>query len=150
MKLQVVLAGATALALVAGAAQAATHHHKASGKSAGVYNEPSQPIAYSKLDSYLKSSSRSRGKQSWGIDNTGMAAGSAATGAAANASATAPQTGMTAPTTGVAPADQGAAAPAPAAAAPNPPATQASPNASTDQQPAPGQAAQPPTTTSPQ
>ena len=139
MKLQVVLAGATALALVAGATQAATHHHRSSAKSAGAYAEPSQPIAYSKLDSYVKASSRSRTKQSWGLESTGMAAGSA-TGSAANASATAP-------TTGVAPADQGAAAPAPSAAAPNPPATQDQPPAP---QAAPDTSAQPPAGSAPQ
>jgi hypothetical protein len=117
MKLQVVLAGAAVLALAAGAAQAATHH-KASGKNAGVYAEPSQPIAYSKLDSYLKASSHARSTQSWGLEGAGMAAGSAS-GSGANASATAPAADMTQPST--APANQGAAAPAPPAAAPNPP-----------------------------
>jgi hypothetical protein len=120
MKLQVVLAGAAALALAAGAAQAATHH-KASGKNAGVYAEPSQPIAYAKLDSYLKASSHARTSQSWGLESTGMAAGAA--GAGANASATAPADGMTQPQGAVAPDQQGAAAPAPSTAAPNPPAT---------------------------
>lgn len=152
MKLQVVLAGAAMLALAAGAAQAATHH-KAAGKSAGAYAEPSQPVAYAKLDSYLKASGHARTSQSWGLENTGMAAGSA-TGAGANASANAPQNDMSQPAT--APDQQGAAAPAPSAAAPNPPATetsppstQASPNTSTDQQAAPGAAGEPPTTSAP-
>jgi len=47
MKMQV-LAGAAVLALVAGGASAATHHHKHA--VAGKFAEPSQPIAYAKLD----------------------------------------------------------------------------------------------------
>jgi len=121
MKLQVLLAGAAALALVAGGAHAATK------KSAGNYAEPSQPIAYSKLDSYLKSSAHSRKTQDWTLG--AQTAAAAAPGSAANASATAP-TGMTQPPGGVTNDQQGASAPAPAAAAPNPPPTQ-------DQPPAP-------------
>lgn len=143
MKLQVVLAGAVVIALAAGAAQAATH--KGSGKSAGAYAEPAQPIAYAKVDSYLKASGHARTTQSWGLDATGMAAGSA-TAAGANASATAPVGGdMTQPSAGAAPsaapADQGAAAPAPSAAAPNPPATETSPPST--QAPPPGDTGQP-------
>jgi hypothetical protein len=133
------MAGAAVFALAAGAAQAATHHQRTSGKTAGVYSEPSQPVAYSKLDSYLKASSHARTRQSWGLDNTGMAAGAA--GSAANASATAPQNDVTQPSGGAAPADQGAAAPAPSTEAPNPPAT--APQA------APDTSAQPPATSTP-
>jgi general secretion pathway protein D len=134
MKLQVILASAAAVALVAGAAQAATQ------KSAGTYAEPSQPIAYSKLDTYLKSSTHSRKSKDWAIDSQAASAASAPN-AAANASANAPQGAapagdMTQPSTGTAPADQGAAAPAPSTAAPNPPAT--APSA------APDSSAQPP------
>jgi hypothetical protein len=128
MKLQVVLASAAAVALVAGAAQAAP-------QKTGTYAEPSQPIAYSKLNTYLKSSSHSRKTKDWAIGAQAASAASAPN-AAANASATAPANGMTQPSTGTAPAndmtqpstatapaDQGAAAPAPSTSAPNPPAT---------------------------
>ena len=60
MKLQV-LAGAAALALIAGGASAATHKHHAA--AAGSYAAPSQPIAYAKLDSYLKASPAKRAKE---------------------------------------------------------------------------------------
>jgi hypothetical protein len=121
MKLQVLLAGAAALALVVGGAHAATR------KNAGTYSEPSQPIAYSKLDSYLKSSAHSRKSKDWTLGSQ-TAAAAAAPGSAANASATAP-TGMTQPSGGVTNDQQGASAPAPAASAPNPPATQDQPAA---------------------
>ena len=119
MKLQVALAGACVLALAAGTASAAVNHHaatmrhhhvRARASASGRFAGPSQPIAYSKLDAYMKASPRARASQSWGLDNTGMAAG-ATTGAAANASATAP----------TAPNETGASAPAPSTAAPNPP-----------------------------
>jgi hypothetical protein len=129
MKLQVILASAAAVALVAGAAQAATQ------KSAGTYAEPSQPIAYSKLDTYLKSPAHVRKSKDWALDSQAATAASAPN-AAANASATAPAGDMTQPSTGTAPADQGAAAPAPSTAAPNPPAM--APSA------APDSSAQPP------
>ena len=123
MKLHTLLAGAAALALIAGGAHAATK------KSAGNYAEPSQPIAYSKLDSYLKASSHSRKTKDWALD-TQAAAAAAAPGSAANTSATAAQTGMTQQQpAGMAPDQQGAAAPAPSSAAPNPPATQDQPAA---------------------
>jgi hypothetical protein len=153
MKLQVILAGAAAVALVAGAAQAATQ------KNAGTYAEPSQPIAYSKLDTYLKSSGHSRKTKDWALDT--QAASAAAPNAAANASANAPQGAsgpagdMTQPSTGTAPADQGAAAPAPPATAPNPPATAPQPAPDSSAQPpatgaAPDSSAQPPATSAPQ
>jgi hypothetical protein len=114
MKLQVLLVGAAALALAAGASHAATQ------KSAGSYAAPSQPIAYSKLGSYMKSSAHSRKAKDWGLGSQSAAA-AAAPGSAANASATAP-TGMTQPAGGVTSDQQGAGAPAPSTAAPNPPA----------------------------
>jgi len=132
MKLQVLLVGAAALALAAGASPAAT-------KSAGAYSEPGQPIAYSKLDSYLKSSAHSRKAKDWTLGSQ-TAAAAAAPGSAANASATAP-TDATQPAGGVTNDQQGASAPAPAAAAPNPPATQDQPPAP---QAAPDTSAQPP------
>ncbi len=85
MKTQI-LAGAAVLALIAGgAASAATH-----SKSAGAYAEPSQPVAYSKLDTYLKTSPSKRAKQDWSIGSTTSAA-AAPIGSSANTSAT---TGM--------------------------------------------------------
>jgi molybdate transport system ATP-binding protein len=87
MKLYVLAASAAALALTAGAAAAAT------STGSGKYAEPKQPIAYSKLDAYLKATPRQRAKGDWSLDQT--AANNAATGTAANASATAPQTDMT-------------------------------------------------------
>ena len=97
MKLYALLAGAAALALTAGAASAATHHHArhASSASAGSFAEPKQPVAYSKLDSYLKAGSHARTSKDWSLE-TGMAAG-AQTGTAANAAAT---TGPTPDNTG--------------------------------------------------
>ena len=84
MKLQI-LAGAAVLALIATAdATAAT-------KKAGAYAEPSQPVAYSKLDAYLKASPTKRAKQDWSLGSAATAS-AAPTGAAANTSATAPQT----------------------------------------------------------
>ena len=78
MKMQV-LAGAAVLALIATAdASAAT-------KKAGSYAAPSQPIAYSKLDSYLKASPSQRAKRDW---SGGSAA--SASNAGANVSATTP------------------------------------------------------------
>jgi hypothetical protein len=133
MKLQFLLVGAAALALAAGASHAATK------KSAGNYAEPSQPIAYSKLDSYLKSSAHSRKAKDWTLGSQ-TAAAAAAPGSAANASATAP-TGAMQPSGGVTNDQQGASAPAPAASAPNPPATQDQPPAP---QAAPDTSAQPP------
>ena len=138
MKLQVVLTGAAGLALAAGTVQAKVHHHKIAARMGGSFAEPKQPVAYSRLDTYLRASPRARAKESWGLDNTGMAAGSA-TGAGANASASAPQNDTTQPSGAVAPADQGAAAPAPSTQAPNPPATapssapQAAPSTSSPQ-----------------
>ena len=66
MKMQV-LAGAAILALIATAdASAAT-------KKAGAYTEPSQPVAYSKLDSYLKASPTKRAKGDWSLGSTASA-----------------------------------------------------------------------------
>src|ERR1700722_10976339 len=82
MKTQI-LVGAAVLALIAGgAASAATHK-----TSAGAYAEPSQPVAYSKLDSYLKTSPTKRARQDWSIGSS-TSAPAAPTGASANTSAT--------------------------------------------------------------
>src|ERR1700727_1160865 len=80
MKLQI-LAGAAVLALIATAdASAAT-------KNAGAYAAPSQPVAYSKLDAYLKASPSKRSKQDWSL----ASAQTAPIGGAAHTAAT---TGM--------------------------------------------------------
>jgi len=85
MKYVFLAAGAAAVALSAGAAQAATKHHRHAKAStnAGNYAEPAQPVAYSKLDEYLKTSPARRKKEDWSLASAG-----AATGTAANASAT--------------------------------------------------------------
>jgi hypothetical protein len=91
MKMQV-LAGAAVLALIAATdASAAT-------KKAGAYAEPSQPVAYSKLDSYLKASPSKRAKQDWSIGSA-QTASTAPIGTSANTSATAqtPATDNSAP-----------------------------------------------------
>lgn len=98
MKLQVLLAGATALAL------SATVASTSSAATGGKFAEPSQPVAYSKLNSYLKATPRQRTRKSWGLDQA-----SASTGTATNASATTPQAGMATPQAG-ATTDAGAAA----------------------------------------
>jgi hypothetical protein len=117
MKFPILMAGAAAIALCAGAASAATH------KSANTFAAPSQPIAYAKLDAYLKATPRQRAQGDWANDQTAAAA---QTGTPANASA---QSGMNAQ----APAQNDMSAPAgqvtPPAAAPDaaPPAADASP-----------------------
>jgi hypothetical protein len=133
MKNYVLVASAAALALTAGAAIAAT------STGSGKYAEPKQPIAYSKLDAYLKATPRQRAKGDWSGDQTASAAPAA--GAGANASATAPQTDMThytspPPAADTPDATAGAAAtpPAPDASAPaaaTPPAPDAMPPAAT-------------------
>src|ERR1700722_9216104 len=101
MKTQI-LVGAAVLALIAGgAASAATHK-----TSAGAYAEPSQPVAYSKLDTYLKTSPTKRGKQDWSIGSTASAS-AAPTGASANTSATTSMAPSTPPAS--APDNSGAA-----------------------------------------
>jgi hypothetical protein len=121
MKMQI-LAGAAVLALIAGGASAATHTHKGGQKSAGAYAPPSQPVAYSKLDAYLKVAPTKRAKQDWSL------ASAAPTGATANTSATAPQSGA-APDTAPPAAPDAATAPlAPSApTAPPAPAAPAAP-----------------------
>ena len=75
MNLRLLTAGAAIVALTAGAAAAATHHHhRHAAKSAGAYAEPAQPIAYSKLDSYLHASAAQRKGGSWAIDTQQAAA----------------------------------------------------------------------------
>ena len=87
MKLPVLMAGVATIALTAGAAAAASHHHHhaAKGESAGAYAPPAQPVAYSKLDAYLKASPKERARGDWGADTANAAA--AQTGTAANAAA---------------------------------------------------------------
>src|SRR5580704_2973757 len=115
MKMQV-LAGAAVLALIATAdASAAT-------KNAGAYAAPSQPVAYSKLDSYLKASPSKKAKGDWSL------ASAAPTGAAANTSAT---TGMS-PTAPASAPDNSAGTDA-SGAATAPPASQTPPATPPDQ-----------------
>jgi hypothetical protein len=149
MKLQVLVTGAAILALAAGAADAATHskhHAKGGGASLSKYAPPAQPIAYTKLDAYMKASPKERARGDWS-NNTAQAA-TAATGAAANTSAStppaAPQTppaaaesAPAAPAAGAQaappaqpPPDQGAAAPGAATPPATPDTTQAPPPAS--------------------
>ena len=116
MKLRSLVTGAAILALSASAALAATpthnprHHNNRLARSMAA-NEPAQPIAYSKLDAYLKASPAQQKNGNWGLDTSTAAA---ASGAGANASAMAPSGSSTA-TTGAAPA----AEPAPSASAPS-------------------------------
>jgi hypothetical protein len=118
------LAGAAVLALIA------TVDASAATPKAGAYAAPSQPVAYSKLDTYLKASPTKRAKQDWSLGSTATAS-AAPTGAAANTSAT---TGMT---PSAAPVDNSAAAPAPSAPAAPPAAdSQTAPPAAPDQTPA--------------
>ncbi len=120
-----------AVGFAAGAAQAA------SSRAAGAYAEPSQPIAYANLNTYLKASPKQRQARDW------TQAG-AATGAQVNTAAMAAPTDSNAasqatqpaqnPTTQAQPsADTGAQTAAPAPATGQPPATDS------------GQPAQPPT-----
>jgi hypothetical protein len=119
MKLQI-LAGAAALALIAGGASAAPH------KSAGAYAEPSQPVAYTKLDSYLKTSPTKRARQDWSIGASATAS-AAPIGGAANTAATAPQTPTATPADSAAMPPPAAQAPPDQMAAPAAPAAPASP-----------------------
>jgi hypothetical protein len=135
MKFHLLLAGAAALAFCAGAASAAT------SSTGGKFAAPSQPIAYSKLDAYLKATPRQRAKGDWTNDQTAAAA---QTGTPANASATAPQSDMTAPAAPATPAAQPAAAPADASPAPAAPAT---PPAATPPAAAPQDTTSPPPAT---
>ena len=96
MNTKIAIIGLTAALACAGGAQAGTH---AAGSA---YAEPSQPVPYSALGSYMKASPSKRARTDWS-----MAAATPATGAAVNTSATLPNS----------PPD----ATAPAATAVNPP-----------------------------
>lgn len=127
------VAAAAASLLAAGAAQAATSRH-----AAGVYAEPSQPVAYSKLPAYLKASPQKRAKADWTNDN---AMASANTGGAVNTSATQAAPAQAAPMDSTAPQSPPSAA-APQTAAPvNPPPEQMAP---ADQSAPSGAASTPP------
>jgi hypothetical protein len=96
MKLRSLVTGAAILALCAGAASAATHnprHHSNRLARSQAMNEPAQPIAYSKLDTYLKASPAEKKNGNWGLDTS--TASTAATGPGSNASAMAPSGGST-------------------------------------------------------
>jgi len=116
MKLQVLVTGAAIAALAVGAASAATHHrrHAAKGESLGQYAPPAQPIAYSKLDAYMKASPKQRARGDW--TNETATAAAAPTGTAANAaaspapSAPAGDAAPSAPPPAQAPQDQNGAA----------------------------------------
>lgn len=85
------LIASVAIVATATAATAATHkHHHRAVASAGRYAAPSQPVAYAKLDAYLKAPQSQRASGDWGLDTA--TAASAQTGAGANVSATAPDT----------------------------------------------------------
>ena len=120
MKLRSLVTGAAVLALGAGAALAATpthnprHHNNRLARSQAM-NEPAQPIAYSKLDAYLKASPAEKKNGSWGLDTS--TASTATTGPGSNASATAPANQAASPS--------------------SPPAAEAAPGAAPDQNAAP-------------
>ena len=86
MKIHHLAAGVAIAGLAFGGAQAAAKHHRhsRSGESMSRYEAPSQPIAYSKLDEYLKASPHQRATRDW--SNSTYAA--AQTGAPVNAAAT--------------------------------------------------------------
>ncbi|HUZ14028.1 MAG TPA: hypothetical protein VMU93_14415 [Caulobacteraceae bacterium] len=119
MKLQVLVAGVAMLALSAGGASAATHrhhvrrHHPAWSQTRGRYALPPQPIAYSKLNAYLKATPSQRAHGDWTNDTTTAAA--APTGNAVNAAAApAPGAPGSASAAGQMGANAGAAATPPA------------------------------------
>jgi hypothetical protein len=109
MTIKTLMAGAAMLALCAGAAHATTH------TAGGTYAEPSQPVAYSKLNAYLKASPSHRAKGDWGLAANQTASAAAPTGTPVNASATAPAMPDQSAMPSAAPADQGAAMPSQAA-----------------------------------
>ena len=120
MKLRSLVTGAAVLALCANAALAATpthnprHHNNRLARSQAM-NEPAQPIAYAKLDDYLKASPAEQKNGSWGLDTS--TASTATTGPGSNASATAPANQAASPS--------------------SPPAAEAAPSAAPDQNAAP-------------
>ena len=120
MKLRSLVTGAAVLALCANAALAATpthnprHHNNRLARSQAM-NEPAQPIAYAKLDDYLKASPAEQKNGSWGLDTS--TASTATTGPGSNASATAPANQAASPS--------------------SPPAAEAAPGAAPDQNAAP-------------
>ena len=120
MKLRSLVTCAAVLALCANAALAATpthnprHHNNRLARSQAM-NEPAQPIAYAKLDDYLKASPAEQKNGSWGLDTS--TASTATTGPGSNASATAPANQAASPS--------------------SPPAAEAAPGAAPDQNAAP-------------
>ena len=99
----VLIAAIAAAGLTAGATQAASTH-------TGAYAEPSQPIAYSNLNTYLKASPKQRAARDWGA---GAATGASVNTTATTATANAPQT--TDPNAADTPTAVNPAMPAPAA-----------------------------------
>jgi hypothetical protein len=119
MKTMLLIAGAAAVGLTAGASQAATHHvrHHHRVASAGAYAEPKQPIAYNQLSAYLKASPRERASNDW---SGGQMA--ATTGANVNTSATTaapPAADTTQGSTTQPPSPEAAPAPTPPTPAPD-------------------------------
>lgn len=108
MNVKLLIFGAAAALVTAGAAQAASTWSR-------TYAEPAQPIAYSKLGAYLKASSHQRATRDWTNPTMASAAGMNA----ANVSAT-----QTAPTAQPAPAPSAPAQSAPAQAPQAAPADQ--------------------------
>jgi len=147
MKLRSLVTGVAILALCASAAQAVTPTHHPQHRNnrlarSNAMNAPAQPIAYSKLDAYLKASPSEREKGNWGLGAS--TASTAPTGPGANASATAPA--ASAPTT------PPAAEAAPSSGAPSGSTSATAPGAEAAPTPGPNgpqQNSQPPTTNNP-
>lgn len=146
MNAKLLVFGAAAALITAGAAQAATSR----------YAEPAQPIAYDKLNAYLKATPHQRAARDWSNPAVASAAGMSATNAsttqmAPTAAPMAPpdQTAL-APTAPAAPSDQTApAAPADQMQAPADQTT-ASPAPAANPTTAPDAAAAPPSSAPPQ
>jgi hypothetical protein len=85
MKITLLVTGVAAMALAAGAASAVTKHH-IGASAGGTYAAPAQPVAYDKLNAYLKATPKQRASRDWS-DGSQTAA---ATAAGVNTSASAP------------------------------------------------------------
>jgi hypothetical protein len=65
MKNILLIAGAAAVGLTAGVAQAVTHHHFTRTANSGAYALPAHPIAYADLNVYMKATPRERASRDW-------------------------------------------------------------------------------------
>jgi hypothetical protein len=90
MKTILLIAGAAAIGLTAGVAQAVTHHHSSRTTHAGAYALPAHPIAYTDLNAYMKATPRDRASRDWQT--------AAATGSSVNTDAATVPAGATAAT----------------------------------------------------